>query len=243
MEYRALGRTGLEVSLICLGTMTWGEQNTEAEAHAQIDCALAQGVNFIDTAEMYPVQMMTFDKLIRAGKARAIGVSNETSWGICEFVKVAERDGLPRIASIQNAYNLLNRSFEQSLDEACLRENVALLAYSPLAFGQLSGKYIDDPQVAGRPNHFPKTWSPRYVRPAAYEGARRYRDLARLLGISPTAIALAWCYSRWFVASTIIGATSVDQLRENLDTYATTLSDDVRAETNSIHSGLTNPAQ
>src|SRR5882672_9935699 len=344
MENIELSTSGLRVSKICLGTMTFGEQNTEAQAHAQLDYAVERGINFIDTAEMYPVQpraatygatekiigtwlkrqprdrfivatkvagpsrgmdwmrdgrlepantteasdgslrrlgtdyvdlyqihwpgrnvpmfgqnvfdptrerpgapieelLATLGKLIRAGKVRAIGVSNETSWGISEFVKVAERDGLPRIASIQNAYSLMNRSFEQSLDETCFREKVALLAYSPLAFGQLTAKYVDDPHAVGRLNLFPKTWSPRYVRPATYEGARLYRDLARAHGVSPTALALAWCYSRWFVACTIIGATSVDQLRENIDAYTTTLSDDVRAAINTIHAGLTNPAQ
>jgi aryl-alcohol dehydrogenase-like predicted oxidoreductase len=344
MDRIELGASGLKVSRICLGTMTFGEQNTEAQAHAQLDYATEQNINCIDTAEMYPVQpraetygstekiigswlkrkprdkvilatkvagpsrgmdwlrdgkldpaniasaiegslrrlgtdyvdlyqihwpgrnvpmfgqnvfdpgkerpaatieelLVTFDKLIRAGKIRALGVSNETAWGICEFTKVAQRDGLPRIASVQNAYHLMNRSFEQGLDEACFRENVSLLAYSPLAFGQLSGKYIDDAQAVGRLNRFPKTWSPRYVRPATYEAARRYRDLARANGMSPATMALAWCSSRWFVASTIIGATSVQQLRENINAHATRLSENVVAEINKIHSELNNPAQ
>jgi aryl-alcohol dehydrogenase-like predicted oxidoreductase len=344
MEQIELGTSGLKVSRICLGTMTFGEQNTEAQAHAQLDHALERGINFIDTAEMYPVQpraetygateriigtwlkrrprdsvvlatkvagpsrgmgwirdgkldapniraavetslrrlgtdyldlyqihwpgrnapmfgqnvfdptkerpsapveelLGAFDQLARVGKVRAFGVSNETAWGLCEFVKVADRDDLPRIASIQNPYHLMNRSFEQGLDEACFREKVSLLAYSPLAFGQLTGKYIDDPQAAGRLNLFPKTWSPRYVRPATYAGARRYRDLARASGLTPFSMALAWCYSRWFVASTILGATSVEQLRQNIDAHATRLSDDVVAAINAIHAELNNPAQ
>jgi len=344
MEKIELGTSGLNVSRICLGTMTFGEQNTEAQAHAQLDYALERGINFFDTAEMYPVQpraetygatekiigswlkrqprdrvilatkvagpsrgmewmrngkldaeniraaielslrrlgtdyidlyqihwpgrnvpvfgqnvfdptkerpsapieelLATFDELSRAGKVRAFGVSNESAWGVCEFVKVAERDGLPRIASIQNAYHLMNRSFEQALDEVCFREKVSLLAYSPLAFGQLSGKYIDDPQAEGRLNRFPKTWSPRYVRPATYAGARRYRDLARANGLSPVALALAWCYSRWFVASTILGATSVTQLREDIDACSIRLTDEVVAAINAIHAEVNNPAQ
>jgi aryl-alcohol dehydrogenase-like predicted oxidoreductase len=187
--------------------------------------------------------LATFADLIRAGKIRSVGVSNESAWGVCEFIKVAERDGLPRIASIQNAYHLMNRSFEQGLDEVCFRENVSLLAYSPLAFGQLSAKYVNDAQAAGRLNVFPKTWSPRYVRPMTYEGARRYRDLAKESGISPATMALAWCYSRWFVASTIIGATSVDQLREDIDALTVTLPDGLVAAINAIHAELTNPAQ
>jgi aryl-alcohol dehydrogenase-like predicted oxidoreductase len=185
----------------------------------------------------------TFADLIRVGKIRAIGVSNESSWGVCEYAKVSERDRLPRIASIQNAYHLMNRSFEQSLDEACFRENVSLLAYSPLAFGQLSGKYIDDPQAVGRLNRFPKTWSPRYVRPGTYAGALRYRDLARANGMTPAAMALAWCYSRWFVASTIIGATSIEQLRANIDAYSQRLPDSLVDSINAIHGELNNPAQ
>jgi len=344
MQKIELGTSGLKVSRICLGTMTFGEQNTEAEGHSQLDYAFERGINFIDTAEMYPVQpraetygaterivgswlrrqprdkvilatkvagpsrgmewvrdgnlnpanvkaaiesslrrlgtdyvdlyqihwpgrnvpvfgqtvfdpgkerpsatieelLTTFDELARAGKVRAFGVSNETAWGVCEFIKVAERDGLPRIASIQNACHLMNRSYEQALDEVCFRENVSLLAYSPLAFGQLSGKYIDDPQATGRLNRFPKTWSPRYVRPVTYEGARRYRDLARVHGWSPVVMALAWCYSRWFVASTIVGATSVQQLRENIDAWSARLPEELVAAINAIHAELNNPAQ
>ena len=344
MEQIELGASGLKVSRICLGTMTFGEQNTEAQAHSQLDYARERGINFIDTAEMYPVQpraetygatewiigtwlrkqprdsvilatkvagpsrgmgwirdgkldaanvraavetslrrlgtdyidlyqihwpgrnapmfgqnlfdpskerpsatveelLGAFDQFARAGKVRVFGVSNETAWGVCEFVKVADRDGLPRIASIQNPYHLMNRSFEQGLDEVCFRENVSLLAYSPLAFGQLTCKYIDDPQVAGRLNLFPKTWSPRYVRPATYAGARRYCDLARASGLAPFAMALAWCYSRWFVASTILGATSVEQLRQDIDACSTKLGDDVVAAINAIHAELNNPAQ
>src|SRR5262249_8295837 len=132
---------------------------------------------------------------------------------------------------------------EQALDEVCFRENISLLAYSPLAFGQLSGKYVDDTNARGRLNLFPRTWSPRYVRPITYEGARRYRDLARAHDLSPASMALAWCYSRWFVASTIVGATTVEQLTANIDAQATRLSDAVVAEINKLHAELTNPAQ
>src|SRR5207253_758683 len=326
METIRLGRSDLQVSRICLGTMTFGEQNSEAEGHSQLDYAVSRGINFIDTAEMYPVkpraetygsterivgtwlkhqqrdrivlatkvagparmpwirnggdltpdsiraavdaslarlqtdyidlyqihwparnapifgqkqfdpanerecasiqaQLEAMGELVRAGKIRYVGVSNETPWGVAEFVKQAELHGLPRIATIQNPYNLLNRSFEQGLDEACFRTDVSLLVYSPLAFGQLTGKYLGgdlanpvfDGQAKGRLTRFPPDWSPRYLRPESLAAAARYVTLAREHGLSPATLALAWSYSRWFAASTIIGATSLEQLRENID--------------------------
>ena len=347
MKKIKLGNSDLHVSPICLGTMTFGEQNTEAEAHAQLDLALELGINFIDAAEMYPVMpraetqgatermigtwlkksgrrneimlatkvagpnpTMTWirdgkndldaanihaavdaslqrlqtdridlyqlhwpsrnvpifgqlsfnpqaerpctpieetldvlDGLIKAGKIRHIGVSNESAWGVSKFINHAERTGAPRIISIQNAYHLANRSFETALDETCFREQVGLLAYSPLAFGQLTGKYLNDAKAHGRLTIFPPTWSPRYLRPSVIEAARRYAALAVEHGMTPTALALAWCYSRWFVASTIIGATSLSQLKENVDAYSVTLSDDVVKAINTIHATITNPGQ
>ena len=348
MEKIKLGSSSLEVSRICLGTMTFGEQNSEAEAHSQLDYALERGINFIDTAEMYPVMasaqtqgsteryigswlkksgrrgdivlaskiagpnsrmhwirkgktdhdavniraavedslrrlqtehidlyqlhwpsrnlpifgansfnpqhereavaiedtLAILGKLVDEGKIGHIGVSNESSWGVCEYIKQAELKGLPRIASIQNLYNLTARQFETGLlDETCHRENVGLLAYSPLAFGQLTAKYLDDPQARGRLTIFPPGWSPRYIRPATIEAARQYAALARANGLTPTQLALAWCYSRWFVASTIIGATSLEQLAHNIDAYGITLSPEVIAAVDAIHATLTNPGQ
>jgi aryl-alcohol dehydrogenase-like predicted oxidoreductase len=342
-----LGRSGLSVSNICLGTMTFGEQNSEAEAHSQLDYALERGINFIDTAEMYPVMpraetqgsterfigtwlkksgqrdqvilatkvagpsrgfgwirngendltpdniraavetslkrlqtdyidlyqlhwpsrnapifgqksfnpklerpcapieatLQVLDELVRAGKVRAVGVSNETAWGVSEFIKQSEQSDQVRIATIQNAYNLVNRSFEQGLDETCFREQIGLLAYSPLAFGQLSAKYIDDAKAHGRLTLFPATWSPRYMRPAVFEAARRYAQLARAHGLTPAQLALAWCYSRWFVASTIIGATNLQQLQENIDAAQVVLSPEVLAGIEEIHAAMNNPGQ
>ncbi|MGZ3184788.1 MAG: aldo/keto reductase [Telluria sp.] len=348
MDRKALGASGLLVSNICLGTMTFGEQNTEADAHSQLDLALERGINFIDTAEMYPVMpsartsgdterfigtwlkksgkraevvlatkvagpnaamtwvrggrnnldeaniraaveaslkrlqtdyidlyqlhwpsrhvpifgnnrydparerahvpveetLAALGKLIDEGKIRAIGVSNESPWGVCEYIKQSEMKGLPRIATIQNLYNLTARAFETTLlDEVCFREDVSLLAYSPLAFGQLSAKYIDDPKAVGRLTIFPPTWSPRYLRPAVIEAAREYAALARANGMTPAQMALAWCYSRWFVASTIIGATNLAQLKENIDAEQVTLSADVVAAIDAIHAKYTNPGQ
>jgi aryl-alcohol dehydrogenase-like predicted oxidoreductase len=342
-----LGRSGLQVSTICLGTMTFGEQNSEADAHSQLDYALERGVNFIDTAEMYPAMpraetqgtterfigswlkksgqrskvilatkvagpsrglawlrdgendlnpkniraaldaslqrlqtdyidlyqlhwpsrnapifgqktfdpqlerpctaivdsLAALDELVKAGKVRAVGVSNETPWGISEFVKQSEQHGLVRIASIQNAYNLVNRGFEQGLDETCFREKISLMAYSPLAFGRLSGKYIDDKNAKGRMTVFPPSWSPRYNRESVIEGSRRYTELARAHGLTPTQLALAWCYTRWFVGSTIIGATTLAQLKDDIDALQITLSPELVAGVEAIHAELCNPGQ
>ncbi len=348
MKRNLLGSSGLSVTKVCLGTMTFGEQNTEADAHSQLDYALERGINFVDTAEMYPVPgraetqgaterfigtwlkksgkrgdivlaskiagpnpgmpwirgaghnldaaniraavdaslqrlqtdyidlyqihwpsrnlpifgansfhpaaerphvaiaetLAALDEMVKAGKIRHIGVSNESAWGVAEYVKQAELQGLPRIATIQNLYNLTARAFETSLiDEACFRENVGLLAYSPLAFGQLTAKYLDDPQAVGRLTIYPSTWSPRYLRPAVLEATKEYAALARAHGMTPAALALAWCYSRWFVASTIIGATNLKQLQENIDAAEVALSDELVASVNAIHARYTNPGQ
>lgn len=348
MKRVRLGQSELEVTSICLGTMTFGEQNSEAEAHSQLDYAFERGINFIDTAEMYPVMpraatqgsterfigswlkksgkrdqvllatkvagpnpalhwirggknnldaaniraavdaslqrlqtdyidlyqihwpsrnvpvfgATAFDPareragvaieetlaalagLIDEGKIRNVGVSNESSWGVCEYIKQAEIKGLPRIATIQNLYNLTARGFETSLlDETCMREQVSLLAYSPLSFGQLSGKYLDDPKAHGRLTIFPPNWSPRYLRPQVLQAVKEYVGLARAHGMTPAQMALAWCYSRWFVASTIIGATTLEQLKENIDAAQVALSDDVVEAINAIHARITNPGQ
>lgn len=348
MRRTRLGRTDLEVTHVCLGTMTFGEQNTQAEAHAQLDYARERGINFIDTAELYPVPPNAAtqgsterfigswlaarggrDKLVLAtkiagpnrnqdwirgarhnlaaadiraavdaslqrlrtdyidlyqihwpsrnvpifganefdprkeragvaiedtlraladlvgqGKIRHIGVSNESPWGVCEFVKQADIHGLPRIATIQNLYNLTARGFETTLlDEVCFREDVSLLAYSPLAFGQLSAKYIDDPQARGRLSIYPPSWSPRYLRPAVLDATREYAALAREHGMSPAQMALAWCYSRWFVGATIVGATTLAQLKENIDASEIALDDEVVRRIDEIHRRITNPGQ
>lgn len=347
MRYIQLGQSELQVSKICLGTMTFGEQNTEAEAHRQIDYALECGINFIDTAELYPVMprsktqgkteefigswikkfgrrndivlatkvagpsrglewirkgendldavnirsavetslkrlqtdyidlyqlhwpsrnapifgqknfdpalerpstaigetLAVLSALVKEGKIRHIGVSNETAWGLSEFIKQAGQQNLERIVSIQNAYNLVNRSYEQGLDENCFRDHISLLAYSPLAFGRLTNKYADDLNAQGRLTLFPATWSPRYMRPEVITASQRYATLARAHGMTPASMALAWCYSRWFVASTIIGATNLLQLKENIDAFQTTLSEEVVSAINAIHAKMNNPAQ
>jgi aryl-alcohol dehydrogenase-like predicted oxidoreductase len=348
MDKITLGKSDLQVSRLGLGTMTFGQQNSEAEAHAQIDYALERGINFLDTAELYPVMPSpatqgaterfigswlkesgrrseviiatkaagpnpnihwlrggqhnhdaanlraaveaslqrletdyidlyqlhwpsrnlpifganSFDpvreraavpvaetlealgKLVDEGKIRHIGVSNESNWGVCEFVRKAEQLGLPRIASVQNLYNLTARAYETSLmDETCYREQVGLIAYSPLAFGQLSAKYYDNPKAHGRLTIFPPTWSPRYVRPTVLEAVGEYAALARANGMTPAQLAVGWCTSRWFVASTLVGATTLAQLKENIDAYTTQLSPDLVAAVDAIHARITNPGQ
>lgn len=342
MKYRTLGSSDLSVSEICLGTMTYGEQNTPQDAAGQLDYALAQGINFIDTAEMYPVppqgetqgrteeyvgrwlktqardklviatkvtgpsrgfgwirggprvtrrhigqaidaslarlqtdyvdlyqihwpernvpmfgqsafdphserdstpiaeQLAVFSDLIKAGKIRHLGVSNETPWGVCEFVRAAQQTGLRRVVSIQNAYNLINRIYEYGLAEVCHREQIGLLAYSPLGFGVLSGKYLD-PKASGRLTLYPG-FGQRYAKINVTEATAAYAALARARGLTPAALALAFVRSRWFVASTIIGATSLDQLKENIGSVQVQLSPEVLAEIDAIHQRYPNPA-
>lgn len=326
MEYRRLGNSGLEVSSICLGTMTFGQQNTEAEAHQQLDHAVAAGINFIDTAEMYPVppraetqgrteeyvgswlrqqqrdklvlatkvtgagrrmdhlrggprvtgeqvnqaidaslrrlqtdyvdlyqihwpdryvpkfgevyydpdrrweaesvesQLEALGNLVESGKVRYIGLSNETPYGVMSFMETARRHGLPVVTSLQNAYNLMNRQFETGgLAEVCNELDVALLPYSPLAFGHLSGKYLDDPQAKGRINQFPD-FGQRYEKPNADAATRAYVALAREHDLSPAQMAIAFTLRRPEVASTIIGATDMTQLAENIAAAHVTLS-------------------
>jgi len=344
VQYRPLGRSDLNVSSVCLGTMTFGQQNDEAEGHAQLDAAVAAGVNFIDTAEMYPVptraettgeterivgtwlkqqprdkliiatkvagparrmgwirggpkaldernitqalegslrrlqtdyvdlyqlhwperntpmfgqtdfdpaeerectpirtQLETLAKLVKAGKVRHIGLSNEHPWGVMEFLRLARDYDLPVVASIQNAYSLLNRVFEQGLAEVCYRENVALLPYSILAFGHLTGKYLDNPAAEGRITLFPN-FGQRYQKPNVDAAVAAYAALARSHGLTPTQLAVAFVASRWFVGSTIVGATSVVQLQENLRAADMKMTTELEDAIREVHLRYTNPA-
>ena len=330
IDYRLLGRTDISVSAICLGTMTWGSQNSEAEAHAQIDYALDRGINFLDTAEMYPTTPGTPEnrgstetfignwiaasakrdkivlatkvagpsflgpirggnnhldrrniiaalegslrrlrtdyidlyqlhwpdrsvpkfggrslselsdpsdtvpieetlevlaELVTAGKIRAFGVSNETPWGVSEFLRLSRERGLPRVASIQNAYSLLNRIFEIGLSEFALREDVGLLAYSPLAAGYLSGKYQGGRLPEGSRATVATNFA-RYRSPRQPEAVARYIGIAQAFGLTPEAVALAYVYSRKFVTSSIIGATSLNQLSADIDASLVQLPDE-----------------
>ncbi len=194
-------------------------------------------------------QLEALHKLVQAGKVRAVGLSNETPYGVHEFVRLAEQYGLPRVATVQNGYSLLNRSVENALDETMQRLGVSLLAYSPLSFGLLTGKY-DDTGLTGpgapaqaRLTKFESSRKQRWGRPEALATAKRYSALAREHGLTPVQLALAFCYTKWQVASTIIGVTSVAQLDECLDVWGTTLSQDLLASIDAIRWESRDPAQ
>ncbi|MEH6366658.1 MAG: NADP(H)-dependent aldo-keto reductase [Pseudomonas marincola] len=344
MQFRQLGKTDITVSALCLGTMTWGEQNSQSEGIAQIDRAKEYGVNFIDTAEMYPVpprvetytkteqiigeyfkqrgdrtdwvlaskiagpgngidyirdgqlkhnrqhireavdaslkrlqtdwidlyqlhwperptnffgqldykhqesQFTAFEETldalaeqVKAGKIRHIGLSNETPWGTMEFLKLAESRNLPRCVSIQNPYSLLNRTFEIGLAEVAIREQCGLLAYSPLAFGMLSGKYENGARPAdARLTLFSRF--ARYSNPQAVAACSRYVALAKEHGLDPAQMALAFVTARPFVTSNIIGATTMEQLESNLASSELTLSSEVMEGIQAIHTAQPNPA-
>ncbi|MDR3369645.1 aldo/keto reductase [Rhodoferax sp.] len=193
-------------------------------------------------------QLQALGTLVKAGKVRAVGVSNETPYGVHEFVRLAEQYGLPRVATVQNGYNLLNRSVENALDETLYRLNVSLLAYSPLSFGLLTGKY-DQTGLTGpgapaqaRLTKFEASRKQRWGRPEALAAAKRYHALAREHGLTPTQLALAFCYTQWRVTSTIIGVTSVAQLDENLAIWGTTLSAELLQKIDKIRWEMRDPA-
>ena len=193
-------------------------------------------------------QLEALGTLVKTGKVRAVGLSNETPYGVHEFVRLAEQHGLPRVATVQNAYCLLNRTVENGLDETMHRLNVSLLAYSPLAFGLLTGKYdasgLTGPQAPAqaRITKFESTRKQRWGRPEALAAARRYNALALESGMTPTQLALAFCYTKWQVASTIIGVTSVAQLDEDIDALGTTLSPELLKQIDAIRWEMRDPA-
>ncbi len=190
-------------------------------------------------------QLEAMAELVKAGKVKAVGLSNESPYGVHEFVRLAEQHGLPRVATVQNPYCLINRSYENGLDETCHRLGVSLLAYSPLGFGLLSGKYDETGLVgdAGRMALYESMRKQRWGRPEALDTARRYNTLARDNGLTPSQMALAFCYTNWRVASTIIGVTSMTQLDECLDAWDTTLSPELLAEIDKIRWESRDPAQ
>ncbi|MBP6097723.1 MAG: aldo/keto reductase [Methyloversatilis sp.] len=191
-------------------------------------------------AESLRSQLEALGRLIDEGKIRHIGVSNETPWGLMTCLRLAN-EGLPRVVSIQNAYHLMNRTFDVGLSEACMREQVSLLAYSPLGFGHLTGKYVERADAPGRINEFPQ-FGQRYFKENVAPASRAYAALAREHGLTPSQLALAFCYRRQAVASTLIGVTSSAQLRENIDAWAVQLADDVVDAIDALHLRYTNPA-
>jgi aryl-alcohol dehydrogenase-like predicted oxidoreductase len=194
-------------------------------------------------------QLEALQTLVRTGKVRAVGLSNETPYGVHEFVHLAEKYSLPRVATVQNGYGLLNRTVENALDETMHRLGVSLLAYSPLAFGLLTGKYdasgLTGPNAPAnaRITRFESTRNQRWGRPDALAAARRYNALARENGMTPTQLALAFCYTKWQVASTIIGVTSVAQLDEDLNVWGTTLSPELLKKIDVIRWEIRDPTQ
>jgi aryl-alcohol dehydrogenase-like predicted oxidoreductase len=213
----------------------------------------AFGLMYFDRAKDQPVtpileQLQAMDQLVKAGKVRAIGLSNETPYGVHEFVRLAELHGLPRIATVQNPYCLVNRTVDNALDESLYRLNVSLLAYSPLGFGLLTGKYDesgtepDKGPKGARISKFESVRQQRWGRPAALAAARRYNALARQHGLTPTQMALAFCYTRPIVASTIIGVTTVAQLEEDLEAWGTELSPELLKAIDDIRWELRDPA-
>jgi aryl-alcohol dehydrogenase-like predicted oxidoreductase len=344
MQLNQLGDSELRVSEICLGTMTFGQQNSVKDAHEQLDYALAHGINFIDTAEMYPVpaqaetqgrtesfvgewlakkardrvvvatkiagpgrpiswvrggslavnranvraavddslrrlktdyidlyqihwpdryvpqfgetaydptrersstptaeQLAALADVVQQGKVRYVGVSNETAWGLSEFSRVARENGLPHIVTVQNAYSLINRRFDGDLAEASRRENVGLLAYSPLGFGLLTGKYLAGPPAGARLSLF-EGFGSRYRKPNVDEAVAAYAKVAREHGLSLAQLALAFVRSRWFVKSTIIGATTLAQLEENVGSTTVRLDEATLSAIEAVHARFPNPA-
>jgi aryl-alcohol dehydrogenase-like predicted oxidoreductase len=231
----------LQTEVIDLYQIHWPERYVPAFGVAYYDPRKERAVTSLHE------QLEALGQLVKAGKVRYIGLSNETPYGVHEFVRLAQQHGLPRVVSIQNPYCLVNRTFENALDESCHRLGVSLLAYSPLAFGLLTGKYdetgLDAPGAPqGRMAKYDSMKKQRWGRPEALVAARRYNALAREHGLTPVQLALAFCYTKWQVASTIIGVTSLAQLDACLDVWGTTLSPELLAAINDIRWELRDPA-
>jgi aryl-alcohol dehydrogenase-like predicted oxidoreductase len=231
----------LKTDVIDLYQIHWPNRNAPSFGSLYFDPAQDQAQTSVHD------QLEALGRLVRAGKVRAIGLSNETPWGLSEFLRVADRHDLPRVVSVQNPYCLINRVVDNGLDEAMHRSGVKLLAYSPLGFGLLTGKYdergIDDPASKGRMALFERMKQQRWGRPESQAAAKRYNALARAHGLTPTRMALAFCYCNWRVASTIIGVTSVAQLDECLDASGTTLSAELLAAIDKVRWEMRDPAQ
>jgi aryl-alcohol dehydrogenase-like predicted oxidoreductase len=341
MKYKKLANTNLDVSLICLGTMTYGEQNTEAEAHEQLDYSIANGINLIDTAEMYAIPprsetqgltekiigtwlrkrkdrekilvatkvagpgmeylrggsrlskkhifqavddslkrlqtdyldlyqvhwperksnyfgrlgyeysdemgvsleetLEALTDLVKSGRVRYIGISNETPWGTNKYLDIAKKRSMERIVTIQNPYSLLNRIYEIGLAEISQHENIGLLAYSPLGFGQLTGKYINKTEQNSRLGLF-GDWFTRYSNDECISAVKKYALIAKKHNMSLTHLALAFVNTRPFVTSNIIGATTMEQLKENISSVDVELTENILEEINQVHSSQPNPA-
>ncbi len=232
----------LQTDAIDLYQIHWPERHVPAFGALYYDPAQERSQTSIHE------QLEALGRLVKAGKVRAIGLSNETPYGVHEFVRLAEQHGLPRVATVQNVYCLVSRALENGLDETLHRLGVSLLAYSPLAFGLLTGKYDQSGTVGpdaprgARISTYESVRKQRWGRPEALAAARRYNQLARDHGLTPTRMALAFCYTKWQVASTIVGVTSLAQLDEDLDAWGTTLSPELLAEIDKIRWEIRDPA-
>jgi len=232
----------LQTDVIDLYQIHWPERHVPAFGSLYYDPSKETSTTSIHE------QLQAFEQLVKAGKVRYIGLSNETPYGVHEFVRLAEQHGLPRVATVQNPYCLINRTWENGLDETCHRLGVSLLAYSPLGFGLLTGKYDasghtgQGAPAGARIASYESVRKQRWGRPEALAAARRYNQLARDNGMTPTQMALAFCYTKWQVASTIIGVTSLAQLDEDLNAWGTTLSPEVLTQIDAIRWELRDPA-
>lgn len=232
----------LQTDVIDLYQIHWPERHVPAFGNMTYDPQKETSLTPIHE------QLETLAGLVKSGKVRAIGLSNETPYGVHEFVRLAEQHDLPRVASIQNVYCLINRTFENALDETCHRLNVPLLAYSPLGFGLLTGKYdqhgVDGPHAPkeARIAKYDSVRQQRWGRNDSLEAARAYNQLAREHGLTPTAMALAFCYQNWRVASTIIGVTSIEQLDENIDAWGTALTPELLKAIDEVRWRMRDPA-
>ena len=232
----------LNTDVIDLYQLHWPTRNVPLFGMMSFDPSKDRVVTSMHT------QLEALGQLVKAGKVRAVGLSNESAYGVCEFVRLAEQHGLPRVATVQNAYSLLNRTHENGLDEAMHRLNVSLLAYSPLAYGLLTGKYDasgttgPDAPANARITLFESTRKQRWGRPEALAAARRYNALALANGLTPTRMALAYCYTKWQVASTIIGVTTQAQLDEDIDAYGTVLAPELLKAIDAIRWEMRDPA-
>ncbi|MBU0602594.1 MAG: aldo/keto reductase [Gammaproteobacteria bacterium] len=224
----------LRTDYIDLYQIHWPARNVPMFGHYEYDPAAERECASLRS------QLESLSRLVDEGKVRHVGVSNETPWGLMSCLRLAD-EGLPRVVSIQNAYHLLNRTFDMGLSEVCSREQVSLLAYSPLGFGHLSGKYVDHADAPGRITEFPQ-FGQRYFKENVAPASRAYAELARSNGLTPAQLALAFCYRRRTVASTLIGVTSGEQLRENIGAWSVTLNDELLASIDALHLRYTNPA-
>ena len=234
--------TRLQTDYIDLYQIHWPERNVPLFGQYQFDAANELDNEGIEKQwESIQIQLETLAELIKEGKIRAMGLSNEQPWGVMEFVRCAKQYSLPHVATLQNGYNLLNRQLDFGMSEILYRENISLLAYSPLAFGHLSGKYLADSQATGRVTLF-KGYAQRYTKPNVQNACDAYLMLAKAHGYCLTELALAYVYHRWCVASTIIGATTMAQLQQNIAAYQVKLSPQIIKEIDAIHLRYTNPA-